>query len=73
MQYENKAVYYGEWIKNKDIRHGRGIHLWIDNSKYEGYWQKNKANIKGRLYHADGDVYVTIISGLIVLAENISS
>jgi hypothetical protein len=24
---------------------------------YEGWWKDNKANGKGRLIHADGDVY----------------
>jgi hypothetical protein len=25
---------------------------------YEGYWKNGKANGKGRLIHADGDVYL---------------
>ena len=25
--------------------------------KYEGEWQQNKANGKGKFWHADGDVY----------------
>ena len=57
VEYENKAVYYGEWSKNYNKRHGRGIQVWMDGSKYEGYWKDDKANKKGKLVHADGDIY----------------
>ena len=39
------------------MREGRGIQIWLDGSRYEGYWINNKANGFGRLIHADGDVY----------------
>ena len=38
-------------------RHGRCIQTWIDGSRYEGYWKNDKANIRGKLIHADGDIY----------------
>lgn len=38
-------------------RHGRGIQVWMDGSKYEGYWKRDKANVRGKLIHADGDIY----------------
>ena len=41
----------------KNQKHGRGIQSWIDGSQYEGYWQKDKANVLGKLIHADGDIY----------------
>jgi hypothetical protein len=41
---ENGAKYEGEWIKDTDIRDGRGIQIWLDGSRYEGYWRNNKAN-----------------------------
>lgn len=46
-------------LRNEDIesREGKGIQVWPDGSRYEGYWRMNKANGKGRLIHADGDVY----------------
>ena len=44
-------------LVDQDIREGRGIQIWLDGSRYEGYWKNNKANGKGRLIHADGDVY----------------
>ena len=56
MFLENGAVYIGEWSENNE-RHGRGIQLWNDGSKYEGYWKNDKANGTGRLIHGDGDVY----------------
>lgn len=34
---ENRAVYIGEW-NNKAERHGIGIQLWEDGSKYTGSW-----------------------------------
>jgi len=56
VQYDNKAIYYGEWNNNNNSRHGRGIFL-FDDSKYEGYWKNDRANIKGKLTHKNGDVY----------------
>ena len=57
VQYENQAIYYGEWSTDLNQRHGRGIQIWIDGSRFEGYWVKDKANIRGKLLHADGDIY----------------
>ena len=57
VEYENKAIYYGEWNLATNQRSGRGIQTWIDGSRYEGYWKNDKANIKGKLIHADGDIY----------------
>ena len=57
VEYENRAIYYGEWKKNSNQRHGRGIQVWTDGSRYEGYWKEDKANVKGKLTHSDGDVY----------------
>ena len=57
VEYENKAIYYGEWEKNSNKRHGRGIQMWTDGSRYEGYWKNDKANVSGKLLHSDGDIY----------------
>ena len=54
---ENKTVYYGEWDIKNNKRHGRGIQVWPDGSKYMGYWQNNQACGKGKLIHQDGDIY----------------
>jgi hypothetical protein len=67
IQLDNGARYFGEWNKETNRREGYGIQIWDDGSKYifassriryEGYWNNDKANGKGRLIHADGDVYV---------------
>ena len=39
------------------MRHGPGTQVWPDGAKYEGEWKFNKANGKGKFWHADGDVY----------------
>ena len=49
IKYENKSEYWGETKKSTRIRHGRGIQIWIDGTKYIGYWLNDKANIKGKL------------------------
>lgn len=55
-ELDNGAIYWGQW--NKDgFRQGKGVQIWKDGSKYEGYWKYDMANKKGRLIHADGDVY----------------
>ena len=56
MQLDNEAIYQGYWTA-EGTRHGYGIQVWRDGSKYEGQWKRDMANGKGRLIHADGDVY----------------
>ena len=53
---ENGIVYSGEWDEEGN-KHGRGVQLYPDGSKYYGYWIKNMINIKGKLVHREGDVY----------------
>ena len=57
VEYENKAIYYGEWEKIGNKRHGRGIQVWEDNNRYEGYWKEDRANVKGKFTYSDGDIY----------------
>lgn len=54
---ENGAKYYGHWNATSNERHGFGMQIWADGSKYVGYWEHDKANGNGRLIHSDGDVY----------------
>ncbi|OMJ82628.1 hypothetical protein SteCoe_16608 [Stentor coeruleus] len=56
VEMENGAIFTGEWSL-ENHRHGFGIQIWNDGSKYEGEWRMDKANGCGRLIHADGDVY----------------
>jgi hypothetical protein len=53
--FENGAIYKG-YLKD-GARHGPGVQVWPDGAKYEGEWRLNKANGKGKFWHADGDVY----------------
>ena len=54
--YENNSTYYGEWDFANNVRHGRGIQFWSEGSRYYGYWVKDKANIRGKLIHKEGDI-----------------
>ena len=36
VEYDNKAIYYGEWNTETNEKHGRGIQIWSDGSKYIG-------------------------------------
>ena len=56
-EYEDKSLYYGEWEKYSNKRHGRGIQIWTDKSRYEGYWKEDKINIRGKMTNSDGDIY----------------
>ena len=53
---ENGTIYSGEWDEEGN-RHGRGVQIYPDGSKYYGYWIKNAVNKKGKLVHKEGDVY----------------
>lgn len=55
-ELDNGAIYKGQWSR-EGLRYGRGVQMWTDGSKYEGYWKSDMANGRGRLIHADGDVY----------------
>lgn len=57
VEYENKAIFYGEWSEITNQRYGRGIQIWLNNTRYEGYWKNDKANIRGKLTYANGDIY----------------
>ena len=56
MKIKNNTIYTGEWSL-KGLRHGKGVQVWSDGRRYEGYWKNDKANSKGRLIYANGDVY----------------
>lgn len=55
-ELDNGAIYHGQWTK-QGLREGKGIQLWKDGSKYEGYGKRDQAYGYGRLIHADGDCY----------------
>lgn len=49
--------YEGQWDVELDAPSGRGIQVWADGSRYEGFWKHGKQNGYGRLIHNEGDVY----------------
>jgi len=51
VECSNGTIYEGQWNILNGTKDGRGIQVWPDNSKYEGYWRDNKANGQGRLIH----------------------
>lgn len=52
----SNAVYHG-YTNRKGVKQGWGHQVWPDGGKYEGEWFDNRANGKGKFWHADGDVY----------------
>jgi hypothetical protein len=54
---ENGAIFQGEWDTVSNLRDGRGIVIWKNGSRYDGYFKNGKANGYGRIIHAEGDVY----------------
>eukprot|EP00831_Metopus_contortus_P047076 TRINITY_DN378_c0_g1_i2.p1 TRINITY_DN378_c0_g1~~TRINITY_DN378_c0_g1_i2.p1 ORF type:complete len:205 (-),score=55.59 TRINITY_DN378_c0_g1_i2:130-744(-) len=54
---EEGGQYYGFWNVVSNERDGKGVMVWADGSRYDGFWKNNRANGRGRLLHADGDVY----------------
>ena len=57
-EIEKGIIYYGHWNPKTNERHGFGMQIWADGSKYVGYWKNDETNGRGRLIHHDGDVYV---------------
>ena len=47
---EDGGLYYGEWSLEQNNRHGRGIFLYENESKYIGQWANDKPNGKGKYY-----------------------
>ena len=56
VKYENGSMYLGEW-NNEDNRHGRGIQIFSDESRYSGQWSNDKPNGLGILRQKNGSYY----------------
>jgi hypothetical protein len=55
---EESAIYSGQMLKDsQNIKQGYGIMRWPDGTVYEGLWENNLYNGRGKLYHASGDLY----------------
>ena len=58
IKYGDDSYYLGEWQIKSEKRHGRGIQLWKDKSKYYGQWKNDKPNGFGKFELSDGDYYI---------------
>ncbi len=56
-EIEEGKIYYGEWDNLTDKKHGRGIILYPDGTKYEGYLVNDKCNIKGKYTKNNEEYY----------------
>ena len=54
---DTKTEYYGETNINTGFKHGRGIQLFMDGSKYSGYFIDDHISFKGKLIQPSGEVY----------------
>ena len=55
---EAGEMYQGEWIEGEDIKEGRGVQIFQNGSRYDGFWINNLANGRGRLVYDNGDYYI---------------
>ena len=58
-QSQGSAIYSGQMLQknNQNVKQGYGIMRWPDGTVYEGLWQNDYYNGRGKLYHASGDLY----------------
>jgi len=49
--------YKGNWKKGETAWEGLGVIKFKDGSKYEGFTKNKMLNGKGRMTHANGDIY----------------
>lgn len=53
----SREKYTGE-MTTDGMRHGRGLSIWPDGARYEGYFVRDEKEGYGRIIHGDGDVYI---------------
>ena len=56
-ELENGAKYQGEWDSQTNLRDGRGVVIWANGTRYDGFFKQGKANGRGRIVHSEGDSY----------------
>ena len=54
---EDGGFYYGEWTLDQKNRHGRGIIIYENHSKYIGQWSNDKPNGKGKFFLDESNYY----------------
>lgn len=53
----NGFMYQGEWDKKSNLRDGKGVMIWPNGSRYDGWWANDVACGYGRLVQTKGSVY----------------
>lgn len=56
LKYEDSSIYMG-YFNSYWEKEGYGVYILKDGSKYQGFFDKNKMNGRGRLVGIDGDYY----------------
>jgi hypothetical protein len=60
IEYQDGSFYYGYFNKEWE-REGYGINIFPDGSKYQGFFEYDQMNGRGRLIGANGDYYLGIV------------
>ena len=51
------GVYQGEFEKNGRKKHGKGLMIYTNGEKYDGFWANDKKHGKGQMIYKNGDKY----------------
>jgi hypothetical protein len=54
---EYNSVYYGECSIKSHEKLGRGIKIWMNGKRYEGYWMNGLPAVRGKFNYKNGDYY----------------
>ena len=54
----NGVKYNGQVLKGTEKRHGFGEQIWVDGSRYAGWWQNDVQDGRGGLYYSDGVILI---------------
>ena len=57
LSQDPQSIYTGYIDPNTGFKRGTGIKVFKNGDKYDGEWANDKANGKGKFWHADGDYY----------------
>lgn len=55
IEIEKGSRYYGQF--SNAMRNGLGKQVWEDFTLYEGFWEDDQINGRGRMINPNGDVY----------------
>ena len=52
------GIYTGQWLRNNNMRHGRGTLITRDGAYITGYWYQDQLHGEGMHIDTDGTVYI---------------